>query len=113
VLGIGCSDPYTASLNGTQSDLKSRGPINPSTRVFSVTYADTTPPSALPASLRERVAVKRNDLDPAQNPGATYVTECQYIHPQDAASGNAANNASYRRFTVGSTWSSTQGYPLT
>jgi len=113
VLGIGCSDPYTASLNGDQGDLKSRGPINPATGVFSGTYADPTPPSALPASLRERVAVKRNDLDPAQNQGATFVAECQYIHPQDAAANNDDNNASYRLVTVGSTWSTSLGYPLT
>jgi hypothetical protein len=113
VLGIGCSDPYTASLNGDQGDLKSRGPINPATGVFSGTYADPTPPSALPSSLRERVAVKRSDLDPAQNPGATYVAECQYIHPQDAAANNDDNNSSYRLMTVGSTWSTQLGYPLT
>ena len=113
VLGIGCSDPYTASLNGTQSDLKSRGPINPATGIFSGTYTDPTAPATLPASLRERVMVKRSDLDPAQNAGATYVTECQYIHPQDAASVNDDNNASYRMATIGATWSTTQGYPMT
>ena len=113
VLGIGCSDPYTAGLNGAQSDLKSRGPINPTTGVFSGSYTDPTPPSTLPSSVRERVAVKRNDLDPALNAGATYVAECQYIHQQDAAGGNDDNNSSYRLVTVGSTWSSSQGYPLT
>lgn len=113
VLGIGCSDPYTAGLNGAQDDLKSRGPINPTTGFFQGDYADPAPPSGLPSSLRERIMVARNDLDPSLNSGAAYFAEAQYIHPQDAASGNAANNASYRRFTVGSTWSSTQGYPIT
>jgi len=113
VLGIGCSDPYSASLNGNQSDLKSRGPINPATGFFSGSYTDPTPPSTLPTSLRERIMVARADLDPAQNPGAVYVAEAQYIHPQDAAAGNASNNASYRLFTVGSNWSSSLGYALT
>ena len=113
ILGIGCSDPYTAGLNGAQNDLKSRGPINASTGVFSGTYSDPTPPSTLPVSVRERVAVRRNDLDPAQNAGAIYVAECQYVHPQDAAADNDNNNASYRLLTVGSTWSTNQGYPLT
>ena len=113
VLGIGCSDPYTASLNGTQSDLKNRLPINPSTGVYSGTYTDPAAPSTLPSSLRERVAIKRADLDPAQNAGAIYVAECQYIHPEDAAGGNDDNNASYRLFTVGSPWSTTLGYPMT
>lgn len=112
VLGVGCSDPYTASLNGDQGDLKSRGPINPSTGVFSGTYADPTAPATLPASLRERVMVARNDLDATLNPGAVYFAECQYIHPDDAASGNDNNNASYRRVTVGTTWSTTLGYSL-
>ena len=113
VLGIGCSDPYTAGLNGDQGDLKSRGPINPSTGFFQGNYTDPTPPASQPSSLRERIVIARSDLDPATNAGAAYFAEAQYIHPQDAASGNAANNASYRRVTVGSTWSSTQGYPLT
>jgi len=113
VLGVGCSDPYTASLNGQQSDLKSRGPINPSTGVFSGSYTDPAAPTGLPSSLRERVMVARADLDPAQNAGAVYVAECQYIHPDDASSGNDNNNSSYRLLTVGATWSTTQGYPLT
>jgi hypothetical protein len=63
--------------------------------------------------LRERVAVRRSDLDPAQNAGAIYLAECQYIHPQDAAAENDNNNASYRLVTIGSTWSTNSGYPLT
>lgn len=113
VLGIGCSDPYTASLNGQQGDLKSRGPINPTTGFFSGTYSDPAAPPGFPSSLRERIMVARSDLDPAVNAGAAYFAEAQYVHPQDASAGNALNNASYRRFNVGSSWSSTQGYPLT
>lgn len=113
VLGVGCSDPYTASLNGTQSDLKSRGPINASTGVFAGNYTDPAAPAGLPTSLRERVMVARADLDSTQNTGAQYFAECQYIHPDDASSGNDNNNASYRALTVGATWSTTQGYPLT
>lgn len=113
VLGIGCSDPYTASLNGAQGDLKSRGPINPTTGFFQGNYSDPNPPSGQPSSLRERIVIARSDLDPATNSGAAYFAEAQYIHPQDAAAGNALNNASYRRVTVGTSWSSSLGYPLT
>ncbi len=112
VLGIGCSDPYTAGLNGAQGDLKSRAPINPTTGYFQGNYTDPAAPPGFPNSLRERIMVARSDLDAASNPGAVYFAEAQYIHPQDAASGNSANNASYRRFTVGSTWSNSQGYAL-
>jgi hypothetical protein len=111
VLGIGCSDPYTASLNGAQSDLKSRGAINPSTGVFPSNYADPSASSSMPSSLRERLIIARTDLDAASNAGAKYVAECQYIHPEDAASGNGNNNASYRFVNVGSSWG-TQGYSL-
>ncbi len=113
VLGIGCSDPYTSSLNGGQSDLKGRGPINASTGVFSGTYTDPTAPAALPTSLRERCMVARSDLNAAENAGATYYAECQYVHQQDAAAINDDNNASYRKVTVGATWSAASGYPLT
>ena len=113
VLGIGCSDPYSSGLNGGQSDLKSRGPINAATGVFSGTYTDPTAPSTLATSLRERCMVARDDLNPALNAGALYFAECQYVHQADAASGNDNNNASYRQVTVGATWSGSTGYPLT
>lgn len=111
VLGIGCSDPYTASLNGAQGDLKSRRGVNAATGAFGSNYTD--PSSTEPSSLRERLRVARADLDPAQNTGAQYFVEGQYIHPDDAASGNDNNNCSYRKVTIGATWSTTQGYPLT
>ena len=113
VLGVGCSDPYTATLNGNQSDLKGRGPINASTGYFSGTYTDPTIPSTLPTSLQKRVIVARADLDPALNVGAQYFAECRYIHIDDATAGNDNNNASYRKLTVGSTWSTQLGFPLT
>ncbi len=111
VLGIGCSDPYTSSLNGGQSDLKSRRGVNASTGVFPSNYTDPT--STEPSSLKERLRVRRSDLDATQNPGAQYFVEGQYVHPQDASNGNDDNNCSYRKITVGATWSTTQGYPLT
>ena len=64
VLGIGCSDPYTASLNGAQGDLKSRRGVNAATGQFGSNYTD--PASTEPSSLRERLRVARADLDPAQ-----------------------------------------------
>lgn len=111
VLGVGCSDPYSSSLNGSQGDLKSRRGVNAATGGFGSNYTD--PSSSEPSSLKERIRVARTDLNPAQNAGAQYWAEGQYIHPEDAASANDNDNCSYRKFTVGSTWSTTQGYPLT
>jgi len=113
VLGVGCSDPYTASLNGDVGDLKSRRGVNATTGVFGSNYTDPTAESAEPTSLRERLRVRRSDLNPTTNPGAQYFVEGHYIHVDDAGGNNDDNNCSYRKFTVGSTWSTTQGYPLT
>ncbi len=96
-LGLGCSDPYTSSLNGTQNNLGPRSQANASTGFF--TYPFTAPAAA--PTIGRRLQVDANDLDPALNAGATYFAECMYIHPQDAASGNANNNASHRKVNVG------------
>src|SRR6185295_11869778 len=58
-------------------------------------------PSGPYAVYDERVKVATTDLDAASNPGATYFAEGQYIANDDASFGNAFNNASYRRVTVG------------
>ncbi len=113
VLGIGCSDPYESSLNGGQSDLKSRYGINASTGYYSGTYADPSIPTGYPSAIRERVTVPKNDLDPTMNAGAAYFVECQYVHPADASNNNDNNNASYRRINVGTSYSTSSGYPLT
>lgn len=113
VLGIGCSDPYESSLNGGQSDLKSRAGINAATGYYSGTYTDPAIPTGYPSAIRERCTVKKDDLTASLNPGAAYFVECQYIHPADASNNNDNNNASYRRINVGTTYSTSTGYGLT
>jgi hypothetical protein len=102
LLGVGCSDPYTAGLNGNQGDLGPRYEVNPSTGAFPATGSTAWPgiPSGQ-GTIGRRVQIAGPDLDPALNAGAVYLAECQYIHPQDALNGNDNNNASYRTFTVG------------
>src|SRR5262245_3768934 len=97
-LGIGCSDPYDASLNGQQSNLGPRSQVNASTGVFP--YPFSAPPA--PPTVGRRMQVAVNDLDPALNPDALYFGEGQYVTADDAAAGNDDNNSSYRRVTVGS-----------
>ena len=116
LLGIGCSDPYTASLNGTQGDLGPRSKVNLSTGVFPAdTSAEVATWPAIPSTqnnIGRRVQIKADDLNPTLNAGAIYLAECQYVHPEDASNNNDNNNASYRVFTVGTTVSSGT-YPLT
>lgn len=97
-LGVGCSDPYGAFLNGDQPGLGPKSEVNPATGTFPY------PPRRLTTAQRDlfggRIRVANSDLDPAQNVGARYFIESQYVHPQDAASGNNNNSVSYREVFV-------------
>jgi len=108
-LGIGCSDPYSSGLNGGQSGLGARHEINAATGAFPGTYNSGMPSAA--ATIGRRLQIDSAFLDPAQNAGAQYFFEAQYIHQQDATAGNKMNNASYRGFTVGTL--SSGAYTLT
>ena len=93
-LGIGCSDPYSASLNGFQSDLGARSEVNAYSGVFP--YPPLLDPPN-PNLLSRRLIVDNDDIDPALNPGARYFVEGHYIHPEDnIPNGNGWNNMSYR-----------------
>jgi hypothetical protein len=98
-LGIGCSDPYSSGLNGSQGGLGTRTEVNAATGVFPGTYNAGMP--AASATIGRRIQVNGNDLNPTLNAGATYIVEGQYIHSGDAARGNDNNNASWRSVTVG------------
>ena len=98
-LGVGCSDPYSAGLNGSQSGLGTRKEVNAATGVFPGSF--NVGATAAAATIGRRLQVNGNDLNPSLNPGATYLVEAQYIHAQDAAASNDDNNASWRSLTVG------------
>jgi uncharacterized repeat protein (TIGR01451 family) len=104
-LGVGCSDPYDASLNASQSGLGSRAWVNPFTGAYPSTAREHSGHSHTGTS--HRVLVERDDLNTALNPGATYYAEAQYVTPHEytwcqAHPGecNMYNNVSYRRFNV-------------
>ncbi|KAA3611793.1 MAG: hypothetical protein DWQ01_06830 [Planctomycetota bacterium] len=99
-LGPGCSDPYSAGLNGFQLSLGPRSEINAFTGDFPY------PPGGGIAfgTLPRRLQVHTNDLDPAQYPGARYFAQGYYINADDVAAGNALNNASHREVTVSGTY---------
>jgi hypothetical protein len=104
----GCSDPYSASLNYSQTGLGSRAWVNPFTGYFpgsSPNPNDHTGHSHTGTS--HRVTVAMSDLDTTQNPGATYFAEGQYVTPHEYAwcqanpgQCNMYNNVSYRQFSV-------------
>jgi hypothetical protein len=101
VLGVGCSDPYSASLNGQQSNLGPKYEVNAFTGSHPSFPADPT----YSGSIARRIQVRIADLDPAQQGGGIYFVESQYVTPDDAAAGNHFNNASYRRINIAlGTW---------
>ncbi len=111
-LGSGCSDPYSASLNGNQSGIGSRAWVNPFTGAFPSTANNHSGHSHDGVSHRVRVEV--DDLNQNLNPGATYFAEAQYVTPHEytwcqAHPGecNMYNNVSYRQFSVTGTTSFT------
>lgn len=97
-LGVNCSDPYSSGLNGSQSRLGPKADVNPDTGVY--LYPDARIGTTGDAIFK-RLQVRNVDLDPAQNAGALYFVEGQYVTPDDAKAKNQANNASYRPATVG------------
>ena len=105
-LGINCSDPYSASLNGQQTNIGPRFEVNPFTGAYPWPYsltpavADNGATAANEQLLAGRINILHSDLIPASNVGALYFGEGHYVTPDDAASGNGLNNASYRPLNV-------------
>jgi len=95
-LGVGCSDPYSAALNGQSSNMSPRSDVNPHTGVFP--YPWTAPPPE--PLIGRRIQVPVYDLVPSMNPGAEYFVDGYYMSPDDAEAGNQDNNASWRRMVV-------------
>ena len=104
-LGSGCSDAYGAGLNGGQNGIGSRAWVNPFTGIFPST-ANNHSGHAHDAT-SHRILVDTSDLIPAQNLGALYFAEAEYIVPHEFTwcqthpdQCNMYNNASYRQYNV-------------
>jgi len=98
-LQVGCEDPYTATRNAGQSGAGPKYQVNASTGYFP--YPPANPPWS--GALARRLHVPMSDVEADLNPGAQYIIEVQYVHPQDAPSANweaSLNNASYRRMQL-------------
>jgi hypothetical protein len=104
----GCSDPYSANLNGDQSSIGSRAWVNPFTGNFPANANDHT--SHNHDGVSHRVRVEVDDLNQNLNTGATYFAEAQYVAPSEytwcqahPTECNMYNNASYRQYSVSGT----------
>ena len=98
-LGVGCTDPYGSSLNGSR-------PLGPKSEVNAANGVYPFPPQSGGAAAvpwQQRVAVAEADMSNALNPGARYFVEGHYVAPDDAQAGNGFNNASYREVTINQT----------
>jgi Dockerin type I domain len=98
-LGVGCSDPYSASRNGGFGNLGPRSEINPHLGTNLGGHASPTGNS----SLRGRILVREDDLNRTLHPGAIFFVEGHYVAEDDAQFGemtNDNNNASYRAMIV-------------
>jgi hypothetical protein len=96
-LGVGCSDPYSASLNGEQNRLGPKFEVNPSTGYFPYPATDLYDTGN---AIYKRIQVHNDDLNPLMNPGAVYFIESQYVTPDEPGPGTHYNNSSYRRVNV-------------
>jgi len=106
LLGVGCSDPYSAGLNGSQGGLGPKWEGNAHTGVFPYPFTD----GSGSGEVYKRVQVHISDIDPAQNGGDAYFAEGHYVAADDAQAGNGNNNASYRPVTIsgsGAAWNFT------
>jgi hypothetical protein len=103
-LGVGCSDPYGASLNGEQTRLGPRNHVNAATGFYPYPFTNPgpnypTPPAPAPV-IGRRLQVMNADLNPALNSGARYFVEGQYVTWDEPAWGTNHNNCAYRPVNV-------------
>lgn len=91
VLRVGCADTYGSGLN----DGASGGPkftVDP----VSGNHMHPDPTPTGNATIRGRLQVPVVDVDPAQNAGAQYFIEGNYVHYVDHQNGYAHNNSTWR-----------------
>ncbi|MAV54791.1 MAG: hypothetical protein CMJ28_02410 [Phycisphaerae bacterium] len=92
-LGVDCSDPYTASRNGSQSTLGPKYEVNATTGEYP--YPPDSPIYSGSTARRLRVPQSMVTNVPS---GSTFFVEGQYVCPDDnpTTGGNGNNNMSFR-----------------
>jgi hypothetical protein len=105
-LGQNCTDTYGASLNAGPGSLRPRHEVNPWTGVWIPDGSPLRHGGHSHTPISHRIQVHDADLDPDQNPGATYYAEGYYVMLDDI---NVMNSASWKPITIsgtpGGTWS--------
>ncbi len=103
-LGVGCSDPYTAGRNASQSGLGPHWQVNAHTGVFPTNGpAGGTGGSG---SIYRRLQFATTDVVATSGGSAAatrFFGESQYVAQDDAAAGNQNNNASHRELAISGT----------
>ncbi|CAG0988665.1 hypothetical protein PHYC_02166 [Phycisphaerales bacterium] len=101
-LGVGCSDAYGSGLNGSQGNLGPRSQVNATTGAYPMPHG-----TGSTGTIGMRLQVMTADIDPAQNAGALYFGECQYVTADDAQWNNntnpainGLNNATHQRILI-------------
>lgn len=94
ILSPGCSDPYSAGLNGSQTRLGPRFEVNAATGFFPWPYSN--PAGTTGNDIFKRIQVRKTDLAL----GGQFFVDGHYIAADDTAAGNDDNNASWRAVNV-------------
>jgi hypothetical protein len=94
LLGVGCSDPYTASRNGSQSGLGPKYQVN----AHMGSYIASHPvPSG---GNNGRVQMSLSRLEPSNGSTVRYFMDAQYIALDDSRFNNNDNNTSWEEITA-------------
>jgi hypothetical protein len=112
VLGIFCTDTYGVGNNDSQSDLGPRSELIPAKGIWgrcqSIYDLDCNGTANSPSytTFENRMLVRESSIDPALNPGDTWMSESWYIVRDDV---NIYNTMATRPFSA--SWNSTQWAP--
>lgn len=100
ILGAGCRDFYGSGYNSGQSIFGPRSQIN----AFTGAYPGASGSCAVDAAICKRLQIREADMSATSYPNAQYFFEVVFVAPDDAAAGNAMNNASHKRVTISPTY---------
>ena len=98
-LGVGCSDPYSASLNGSQSGAGPKWQVNSTNGFFP--YPPANP--SYSGQVARRLRVAQADVDQQVHDDAEFFVEAQYVCPDENPEidvVNARNNVSWRQISM-------------